>query len=110
MAAETHKTDRQARVTLPKSFANATVLVEQVSETEVRIRKAVVLPEDEIRFYEESFPPLSDRDRDAFLALLENPPPPNEALRRLARRQQHHGRLVDQAAGPLAPKGFGVLS
>ena len=27
--------------------------------------------------------PLSDRDRDVFLALLDNPPPPNEALRRL---------------------------
>ena len=28
---------------------------------------------------------LSDRDRDAFLAALENPPEPNEALKRLMR-------------------------
>ncbi|HEX8694730.1 MAG TPA: DUF1778 domain-containing protein [Longimicrobium sp.] len=29
---------------------------------------------------------LSDRDRDRFLALLDDPPEPNEALRRAARR------------------------
>ena len=29
---------------------------------------------------------LSDRDRDAFLAALDNPPPPNEFLRRAADR------------------------
>lgn len=29
---------------------------------------------------------LSDRDRDAFLALLDSPPAPNEALRRAAGR------------------------
>lgn len=27
--------------------------------------------------------PLSDRDRDMVLAMIENPPPPNEALRKL---------------------------
>jgi len=83
MRAETRNTDSKARVSLPKAFANATVIIEQVSETEVRIRKAKVIPEDEIRFYEESVTPLSDRDRDAFLAMLDNPPPANEALRRL---------------------------
>ncbi len=30
---------------------------------------------------------LSDRDRDAFLAALENPPEPTEALRRLMARR-----------------------
>lgn len=30
---------------------------------------------------------LSDRDRDAFLAALENPPEPNEALKRLMRQE-----------------------
>lgn len=83
MAAETRTTDNKARISLPKAFANCTVLLEQVSDTEIRIRKAKVIPEDEIRFYEETCAPLSDRDRDAFLALLENPPPPNAALRRL---------------------------
>jgi hypothetical protein len=81
---ETRTTDAKGRVTLPRSFANATVIVEQVSETELRIRKAVVVPEDELRFYEEGSTALSDRDRDQFLALLDNPPAPNEALARAA--------------------------
>jgi hypothetical protein len=79
----THTTDEKARITLPKSFANSTVLVEQVSDTELRIRKARVIPEDDFPFVEETLAPLSDRDRDVFLALLDNPPPPNDALRRL---------------------------
>lgn len=81
--AATRTTDDKARISLPKSFANCTVLVEQVSDTEIRIRKARVIPEDELPFVEESMTPLSDRDRDHLLALLDNPPPPNEALRRL---------------------------
>jgi hypothetical protein len=84
MATEIRTTDEEARVSLPKSFANCTVILEQVSETEVRIRKAKVLPEDEIHFYEESRLPLSDRDRDIILSMLDNPPPANEALRRAA--------------------------
>src|SRR5882757_9478574 len=76
-------TDDKARITLPKNFANSTVLVEQVSDTELRIRKARVIPEDDLPFVEEAMAPLSDRDRDVFLALLDNPLPPNDALRRL---------------------------
>jgi hypothetical protein len=92
MPAETRTTDSKARITLPRSFANSTVMLEQVSETEVRIRKARVIPEDEVGFYEESRPPLSDRDRDLFLSLLDNPPPPNKALKGAARRyKKHHG-------------------
>jgi uncharacterized protein (DUF1778 family) len=82
MKTETRTTDKKARVTLPRAFANATVIVEQVSDTEVRIRKAVVIPEDEVRFAEEMRTPLSDRDRDIFLDMLDNPPEPTEALRR----------------------------
>jgi uncharacterized protein (DUF1778 family) len=41
---------------------------------------SITIPEDEWRFYEECVPPLMDRDRDRFLALLDNPPAPNEAL------------------------------
>jgi hypothetical protein len=85
MAPLTRTTDRKARVRLPRSFANATVLIERISDTELRIRKAQVIPEDEIRFPEESARPLSDRDRDLFLALLENPPPANEALTKAIR-------------------------
>jgi hypothetical protein len=92
MASVTRTTDRKARVSLPKAFANCTVLIEQVSATEVRIRKAQVIPEDELRFYEESAAPLSDRDRDLFLSLLDNPPAANKAFRRAAAKsKRRHG-------------------
>ena len=80
MQTETRTTDPKARVILPKEFASTTVIVEQISETECRIRKARVIPEDEIRFEEEFVRPLSDKDRDLFLALLENPPELTEAM------------------------------
>jgi Protein of unknown function (DUF1778) len=84
--------DSKARISLPKTFANSAVVVDQVSDTEVRVRKAKVVPEDELSFYETSFSPLSDRDRDAFLALLENPPEPNKAFRQAAARyKSRHG-------------------
>ncbi len=79
----THTTDEKARINLPRNFANSTVLVEQISDTELRIRKARVIPEDDLPFIEEAMAPLSDRDRDVFLALLDSPPPPNHALRHL---------------------------
>jgi hypothetical protein len=87
----TRTTDRKARVSLPASFANATVLIEQVSETELRIRKAQVIPEDELPFAEERAAPLSDRDRDLFLTLLDKPPRPNAALRKAARGRKGRG-------------------
>lgn len=82
MDMETRSTDSKGRICLPKAFANATVIIDQVSDTEVRIRKAVVIPEDEVRFYEETASPLTDRDRDRFLDLLDNPPAANAALKR----------------------------
>lgn len=78
-----YTTDDKARITLPMNFANSTVLVEAVSDSELRIRKACDIPEEELPFVEETMAPLSDRDRDVFLHLLDNPPPPNDALRRL---------------------------
>jgi hypothetical protein len=84
MVMETRTTDAKGRVSLPKAFANATVIIEQVSESEIRIRKAVVIPEDEVRFSEETAAPLSDSDRDRFLDLLDNPPAANDALKRAA--------------------------
>lgn len=86
MDLETRSADAKGRVSLPKAFANATVIIERVSDTEVRIRKAMVIPEDEVRFPEEKAASLSDRDRDRFLDLLDNPPAANAALRRAARR------------------------
>jgi hypothetical protein len=92
MATETRTTDKKGRISLPKAFADCTVIVEQLSETEIRIRKAKVIPEDEVRFYEESVSPLSDRDRDIFLAVLDNPPPPNAAFKRAAAKyKKRHG-------------------
>jgi hypothetical protein len=91
MATITRTTDRKARVCLPPSFADATVIIEQVSDTELRIRKAQVIPEDEIRFAEEAASPLSDRDRDLFLSLLDNPPPATESLKKAARKHKGHG-------------------
>jgi uncharacterized protein (DUF1778 family) len=73
---------------LPQSFANATVIIEVVSETELRIRKAQVIAEDEIPFVEEETTVLTDRDRDVFLDLLDNPPPANAALKKAARKHR----------------------
>jgi Protein of unknown function (DUF1778) len=82
MATETRTTDKKARVTLPRAFANSTVIVDQVSDTEVRIRKARVIPEEEVRFAEEMRTPLTPRDYDLLVDLIDNPPEPTEALRR----------------------------
>lgn len=90
MEPETRTTDSKGRVCLPKAFANATVIIEQVSETELRVRRARVVPEDEFRFAEEAPITLPDRDRDRFLAALDQPPKPNAALRRAVKK--HHGR------------------
>ena len=86
MKTETRTTDTKGRVTLPRSFANSAIIIEHVSETELRIRRARVIPEDEILFREESPLVLSDRDRDRFLEVLDNPPKPNSALRKAAAR------------------------
>ena len=86
MPLETRTTDAKGRISLPRSFANSTVIIEHVSDTELRIRKARVIPEDELRFEEESATMLSDTDRDRLLELLDQPPKPNAALRRAAAR------------------------
>ena len=88
MYTQTRTTDAKGRVLLPKAFANATVVLEQWGETEIRVRLARVRPVDDERFVEEVAAPLSDRDRDRLLALLDNPPPPNSALRRAMDRQR----------------------
>jgi hypothetical protein len=89
---ETRSTDAKGRICLPKAFANATVIIDEVSDTELRIRKAVVIPQDEVRFDEETAAPLSDRDRDRFIKLLDHPPKANAALRRAAARNpRRHG-------------------
>lgn len=88
MPTETRTTDAKGRLVLPKSFANSTVIVEQLSDSEVRVRRAKVVAEDELPFAEESATPLSDRDRDRFLKLLAKPPAPNPALQKAAARHK----------------------
>ena len=85
-------TDKKGRLILPARFANSAVLVEEVSETELRIRKAVILPEDEVPFTEENRSPLSNEDRDFVLSLLAAPPKANAELKKAAReRRRRHG-------------------
>lgn len=85
--------DSKGRVTFP-GFANATLIIEQVDETEYRVRKAAVLPEKDLHFHEEDFPvELSERDATQLAEALENPPPPNKLARATARkfRKEFHG-------------------
>jgi hypothetical protein len=84
-------TDKKGRLVLPARFANSAVLVEEVSETELRIRKAVILPEDEVPFTEEQRSPLSDEDRDFILSLLAAPPKANAEFKKAARERRRHG-------------------
>lgn len=89
---EVRTADDKGRVLLSKQFANATVTIEAVSPTEMRIRKAVVIPEAELPLLEDQLRPLSDRDRDFFLNLLDNPPEPTPALRvAAAKYKKRHG-------------------
>ena len=90
---ELREADSIGRITLPRDYANATLLIEVVNDVELRIRKAKVIPlspttptEEQIRFAEEEPLIFSDADREAFLAALDNPPPPNEALKNLLQR------------------------
>ncbi len=84
--------DSKGRISLP-GFANATVIIEALSENEYRLRKAKVIPEDELRFSEEDMPvSLSERDAQRFLGEIETPSKPNAAARRAAKRfKKDHG-------------------
>jgi hypothetical protein len=89
---ETQLVDAAARVVLPKGFAKATVILEEISDNEVRISKTSGIGEAQPEFPEETVTTLSDRDRDLFLQLIENPPPPNAALQRaISERRKQHG-------------------
>ncbi len=89
---ETKRADSKGRIAIP-GLAGATVLVDQVSETEYRIRKARVIPEDELAFLEEKPIILSNKDRDIFLAALDRPgAKPNAAMRKAMKKHKaRHG-------------------
>lgn len=92
MLTETRTADSKGRITLPKAFAGATVIVEQLNDNELRIRKARVVAEDELSYPVETVIRLTPAERDRFLAMLESPPEPNAALRRaFARYVKRHG-------------------
>ena len=81
-APEIRVTDSKARLTLPRAFANSTLLLEIRNDNEIVIRKAKVVPLAK----GESAPTkiqLSDRDWEAFVEALDNPPEPNAALKKL---------------------------
>jgi hypothetical protein len=86
--------DSKGRVVFA-GFANATLIIEKVDDTEYRVRKARVIPEKELRFSEEDLPlELSPRDAAELIEVLKNPPAPNVAARRAARKfKKDHGRL-----------------
>lgn len=86
MLTETRTTDAKGRVALPKGFAKATVVIERISDTELRVRKAQVIPEDELTFSEEARNPLSARDRETVVQLLDHPPKPSATLKQAMKR------------------------
>jgi hypothetical protein len=87
--------DSRGRVALP-GFANATVILEQVDDTEYRVRKAQVIPENDLHFHEEDFPiELSQNDAAVFAKSLKKPPAPNRAARRAAKRFLSRGGELD---------------
>lgn len=90
--ADIRTVDAKSRLLLPKEFASATVTIERIGENEIRIRKAVVVPVDDLPFVKSPLKPLSDRDRDLFLSLLENPPEPTPSFLKAARLyKKRHG-------------------
>ena len=84
-AVKSYRADNKGRIAFP-SLAGEIVLVEQISATEFRVRKAQLIAADELPFHEQSLQPLSDRDRDLFLSTMDNPPEPNQAILDAAER------------------------
>ena len=83
--------DACGRLQLPAEFANATLIVERVGPTELRIRIATVAGEDTPADADDDrLKPLSDRDRDFLLDLMQNPPEPSPAL--IKAMQMHKAR------------------
>jgi hypothetical protein len=79
-------TDKKARLILPRRFASSAVLIEEISDTELRVRKAAIVPEDELHLTEENRPALAGEDRDLVLALLANPPAVNANLKKAVKK------------------------
>lgn len=80
---EVRESDADGRVTLPRDFASATLLLEQVSDVELVIRKTA--PSQPVRRTDAELGVirLSADEFDAFVAALDHPPAPTDHLRRL---------------------------
>ena len=96
---EVRVTDSKARLTLPKSFANSTLLVEVVSDVEIVIRKAKVVPLGPGGELPPDASPaaFSAADWQLFLSLLDNPPPLPRKLKQAIDRQRKKVREESKA-------------
>lgn len=83
-APEIRVTDSKARLTLPRAFANATLLLDVRSDNEIVIRKAKVVPLGDAGLQPERIT-LSEKGWAAFVEAIENPPKPNAELKKLFR-------------------------
>ena len=84
--------DSHARITLPVEFAEATVVLEVLSPSEIRIRKVDESSDELSEAPENRVRTLSDRDRDRFLELVESQPTANAALREaMSKRREGDG-------------------
>src|SRR3954464_5809553 len=90
-APEVRVTDSKARLTLPKAFANSTLLLEGEDDVEIVIRKAQVVPlAPGGELQPDSSPaPLSSTDWELFMSVLDNPPSlPAEFKEEIARQRK----------------------
>lgn len=83
--------DALARVTLPAEFAETRVVVEMLSASEVRIRKADERDDELAALPENCVTTLSDRDRDRFLELVESRHAGHVALRKAMSKHRRDG-------------------
>jgi hypothetical protein len=81
-SSEIRVTDSKARVTLPRSFANCTLLLEVRDDNEIVLRKAKVVPLSDPAA-EPIQIKLSEAGWQKFIEALDAPPAPNEALKDL---------------------------
>lgn len=79
---EIRVTDSKARLTLPRAFASATLLLEIRGDNEIVIRRAKVIPVGDEGAQPERIT-LTERGWAAFAAAIENPPKPNVELKKL---------------------------
>ena len=73
MTTLTREADAEGRITLPERFANATLIIEQVSDSEIHIRRLGVDPDDELILPEQ--PPifLTASEWESFVTRLDDP-------------------------------------